>query len=327
MQGGVQTDGCDQALPCFCCHRERNDGMHFVAHGAAIIKKKFKIMKTMSAMIILQSLYAVTPYVQYKASISSSISMRQSGICSSSTISDIADITILEDEYIQRFTNVARLYENNVNTTLLSLRNAHVCIVGLGGVGSWCVEALARSGIGRFSLIDMDDICISNTNRQIQALTSTVGQFKGEALRNRILDINPYAKVDVILDFLRPTNVDSIIAGNICNITPISPSHPSLPSLESGDEMEISHATVSKTSLNSQSVSEREEGGEQQKEQGLEFLPYFLSGPPKFDFLVDAADGVTDKAFMIDACVRSGTPIVVCGGAGGLIDPTLLRIR
>ena len=135
----------------------------------------------MSAMIILQSLYAVTPYVQYKASISPSISMRQSGICSSSTISDIADITILEDEYIQRFTNVARLYENNVNTTLLSLRNAHVCIVGLGGVGSWCVEALARSGIGRFSLIDMDDICISNTNRQIQALTSTVGQFKGEA--------------------------------------------------------------------------------------------------------------------------------------------------
>ena len=56
-------------------------------------------------------------------------------------------------------------------------------------------------------------------------------------------------------------------------------------------------------------------------------IPYYLSGPPKFDFLIDAADGVTDKAFMIDACVRSGTPVVVCGGAGGLIDPTLLRIR
>ena len=107
-----------------------------------------------------------------------------------------------------------------INTTLLSFRNAHVCVVGLGGVGSWCVEALARSGIGRFSLIDMDDICISNTNRQIQALTSTVGQFKGEALRNRILDINPYAQVEVVLDFLRPTNVDEIVAGNIIKQTP-----------------------------------------------------------------------------------------------------------
>ena len=326
MQGGSQADGCNQAPRCFCHHhdRERNDGVQILAHRAALRKKKFKIMKTMSAMIILQSLYGVTPYVQYKVSSCPTISIRRSSIRSTSTISDVADVTTLEDEYIQRFTNVARLYENNVNSTLLSLRNAHVCIVGLGGVGSWCVEALARSGIGRFSLIDMDDICISNTNRQIQALTSTVGQFKGEALRNRILDINPYAKVDVILDFLRPTNVDSIVAGNICNTMQTSPSQPSLPSLESGDEMTISTSTVSDTSVNSQSLKAREE---QQKEQDLEFFPYFLDGPPKFDFLVDAADGVTDKAFMIDACVRSGTPIVVCGGAGGLIDPTLLRIR
>lgn len=284
-------------------------------------------MKTASIMVILQSIYAVTSYVHLKVATPRDLSVRLSGAETPSTFSEIADVTILEDEYIQRFTNVARLYENNVNTTLLSLRNAHVCVVGLGGVGSWCVEALARSGIGRFSLIDMDDICISNTNRQIQALTSTVGQFKGEALRDRILDINPYARVDVVLDFLRPTNVDSIIAGNIVNITPTSISQLSSPPPEFDDQMRILSPITTNEAEGDELVNGVEGGVEEQKEQDPESLPYLLNGPPKFDFVVDAADGVTDKAFMIDACVRSGTPIVVCGGAGGLIDPTLLRIR
>ena len=272
-------------------------------------------------MIILQSLCMVTPYIQVKtprASLGIPLLSSVNDYPVAST--DSTYVSVLEDDYIQRFTNVARLYENNVNTTLLSFRNAHVCVVGLGGVGSWCVEALARSGIGRFSLIDMDDICISNTNRQIQALTSTVGQFKGEALRNRILDINPYAQVDVILDFLRPTNVDSIVAGNIIKQT-ASPS-PSLGAIE-GEKQEILEKDLPSTIIDIN--SDLDEQGEEENFDAIE--PYFLSGPPKFDFLIDAADGVSDKAFMIDACVRSGTPVVVCGGAGGLIDPTLLRIR
>lgn len=84
----------------------------------------------------------------------------------------------LKDDYKQRFNNVARLYPDAVDRTLNKLNNARVLVVGLGGVGSWVVEALARSGIGHFTLIDMDDICVSNTNRQIHAMTSTVGQFK-----------------------------------------------------------------------------------------------------------------------------------------------------
>jgi hypothetical protein len=77
------------------------------------------------------------------------------------------------DNYKLRFNNLARLY-GNADMSLHFLKNAHVCIIGLGGVGSWCVEALSRSGIGKLTLVDMDDVCISNTNRQIQAATSTV---------------------------------------------------------------------------------------------------------------------------------------------------------
>lgn len=273
-----------------------------------------QIMRSPSIMIILQSLCLVTPYSHLGARrYLTGTSIQASSSDYPSKFSDIADTALLEDDYIQRFTNVARLYENNVNTTLLSLRNSHVCVVGLGGVGSWCVEALARSGIGKFSLIDMDDICISNTNRQIQALTSTVGQFKADALRDRILDINPYAQVEVILDFLRPTNVDSIVAGNIIQLSP--------PSSTLDNVVDDAVEMISATDTN-----EAEAEISTSLPDGLD-TPYYLSGPPKFDFLVDAADGVTDKAFMIDACVRSGTPVVVCGGAGGLIDPTLLRIR
>lgn len=258
-------------------------------------------------MIALQSISFVTPFMHYQRP--STLHTISSCVQLSDGITAIPEIMVIEHDYRERFTNVARLYENNVNITLLSLRNAHVCVVGLGGVGSWCVEALARSGISRFTLIDMDDICISNTNRQIQALTSTVGQFKGEALRNRILDINPYAVVEVLLDFLRPTNVDSIVAGNIIPLP--------------GEGTDQAEQIGSDSS-----VTENDDGLDTALELSSDLdVPYFLSGPSKFDFLVDAADGVTDKAFMIDACVRSGTPIVVCGGAGGLTDPTLLRIR
>jgi tRNA threonylcarbamoyladenosine dehydratase len=71
------------------------------------------------------------------------------------------------DPYHRRFGGLARLYGS---AGLEQLRRAHVCVVGLGGVGSWAVEALARSGVGQLTLIDLDDVCISNVNRQIHAL-------------------------------------------------------------------------------------------------------------------------------------------------------------
>ena len=80
-------------------------------------------------------------------------------------------------EYQQRFGGIGRLYGQQALTQFAA---AHVCVVGIGGVGSWAAEALARSGIGQLTLIDLDDICITNSNRQIHALQQTVGELKVE---------------------------------------------------------------------------------------------------------------------------------------------------
>lgn len=79
------------------------------------------------------------------------------------------------------------------------LQNTHIAVVGLGGVGSWAVECLARSGVGELTLIDQDDYNESNINRQLGALTSTIGQPKAEALASRVIDINPACKVHPII--------------------------------------------------------------------------------------------------------------------------------
>ena len=79
------------------------------------------------------------------------------------------------------------------------LKNSHVAVFGLGGVGSWCADALARSGVGRLTLIDRDEVGVSNINRQLCALSSTVGRSKAEVMRERILDIAPDAEVRAII--------------------------------------------------------------------------------------------------------------------------------
>ena len=83
-------------------------------------------------------------------------------------------------DFERRFGGIARLYGKSA---LERFRTAHVCVVGVGGVGSWIVEALARTAIGKLTLIDLDNVAESNINRQIQALSSTIGQAKIDALR------------------------------------------------------------------------------------------------------------------------------------------------
>ncbi len=94
----------------------------------------------------------------------------------------------MTDAYLSRFAGIGRLYGES---GLKILSESHVLVVGIGGVGSWAVEALARSGIGVLSLVDLDDICVTNTNRQIHALTQTVGQSKVSAMAKRLMEINP----------------------------------------------------------------------------------------------------------------------------------------
>lgn len=108
----------------------------------------------------------------------------------------------------RRFGGVDRAYGGG---TVARLSAAHVCVIGLGGVGSWAVEALARSGVGRLTLIDLDHVVESNINRQIQALESTLGMAKGEALRARIAQINPACAVAVVDDFIDEDNLTQLL--------------------------------------------------------------------------------------------------------------------
>ncbi|RZL67907.1 MAG: tRNA threonylcarbamoyladenosine dehydratase [Variovorax sp.] len=124
---------------------------------------------------------------------------------SRSLLSDVAlpELTEVAADTARRFGGLERLYGVAGATRI---RNAHIVVAGIGGVGSWAVEALARSGVGRLTLIDLDHIAESNINRQIHALEITVGQAKVEAMRERIAQINPNCKVLALDDFVEPAN-------------------------------------------------------------------------------------------------------------------------
>jgi len=106
------------------------------------------------------------------------------------------------------FSGTQRVYTAN---GVKKLSQARVTIIGIGGVGSWVAEALARSAIGCIRLIDLDDICVSNTNRQIHALKDTVGQLKVEVMAQRIRRINPQCEVIPITDFVTSNNLQEMI--------------------------------------------------------------------------------------------------------------------
>ncbi|MEW6982069.1 tRNA cyclic N6-threonylcarbamoyladenosine(37) synthase TcdA [Colwelliaceae bacterium 6471] len=112
-------------------------------------------------------------------------------------------------DYQLRFGGIARLYGTDGATLL---KNAHFCVIGIGGVGSWAAEALARNGVGQLTLIDLDDICTTNVNRQIHALSNTVGQSKVEVMAERILQINPECKVTQVEDFVTLDNLKALLS-------------------------------------------------------------------------------------------------------------------
>lgn len=111
-------------------------------------------------------------------------------------------------DYLLRFGGIARLYGTQ---GLNQLKNAHFCVVGIGGVGSWAAEAIARNGVGNITLIDLDDICTTNINRQLHALSNTVGQSKVDVMCERILQINPECNVTVIEDFVTEENLAELL--------------------------------------------------------------------------------------------------------------------
>lgn len=108
----------------------------------------------------------------------------------------------------RRFGGIARLYGADA---LARFARAHVCVIGVGGVGSWAVEALARSGVGRLTMIDLDNVCESNVNRQLPALDPNFGMAKVTALAARIRAINPACEVTEIEDFVTEDNLDAML--------------------------------------------------------------------------------------------------------------------
>lgn len=159
-------------------------------------------------------------------------------------------------EYDERFAGLQRLYGNDAYALLKQL---HIGVVGVGGVGSWVVEALARSGIGQITLIDYDEIARSNVNRQIHALTETLGEKKIAVMAKRTHEINPECQVHAIDDFINMENMQTL--------------------LERG-----------------------------------------------YDYVIDAIDSIKFKAATINHCRRNKIPIIATGGAGGLSDPTMIKV-
>jgi len=160
------------------------------------------------------------------------------------------------DDFAERFGGVARLYGR---AGLERLRAARVCIVGVGGVGSWAVEALARSGIGALTLIDLDDVCVTNVNRQLPALDGQIGRPKIDVLAERVRLIHPGCQVETVADFFTAANAGELLA-------------------------------------------------------------------PRYDFVVDATDKMTNKCVLIAGCRERGLPVLTVGGAGGKRDGTAVRV-
>jgi len=121
---------------------------------------------------------------------------------------DDASCSLSADASSFRFEGTRRLYGD---ARFDALTNAHVVVLGLGGVGSWAAEALARSGVGALTLVDLDFVCVTNVNRQVLAADSSVGDAKAEVMRARVLDINPACDVRVVTDFVTEHNVEAVL--------------------------------------------------------------------------------------------------------------------
>lgn len=158
---------------------------------------------------------------------------------------------------LDRFGGIARLYGE---AALEKFSLAHVSVIGIGGVGSWAVEALARSGVGKITMVDLDEVCVTNINRQLHAMDGEIGKQKTDAMKERIQLINPECEVICEQTFYNEKSSDRLLSGDI-------------------------------------------------------------------DFVIDAIDLMMQKTLLIAECKRRGIPVVTCGGAGGKLDPSTIRIR
>jgi tRNA A37 threonylcarbamoyladenosine dehydratase len=160
------------------------------------------------------------------------------------------------DSIPHRFGGIARLYGQ---AALEHFLTARVAVIGVGGVGSWAVESLARSGVGNLTLVDLDEICVTNVNRQLHAMDGQIGRQKTEAMAERARAIHPVGQITIVPKFFTEVTAAEI--------------------LDAG-----------------------------------------------FDAVIDAIDSTKHKALLLAECHRRRIFTVTCGGAGGLRDPTRIRV-
>lgn len=113
----------------------------------------------------------------------------------------------IPQDYENRFGGIGRLFGLR---GLARIKEARILVIGIGGVGSWVAESLARTGIGAMTLVDLDDVCVTNINRQVHALNGTVGKFKVDVMKERVALINPFCEVDTKQCFFSPKNLENI---------------------------------------------------------------------------------------------------------------------
>ena len=111
------------------------------------------------------------------------------------------------DDFEARFGGIVRVYGKKA---MEKIQHARILVIGIGGVGSWVAEALARTGVGHMTLVDLDDVCVTNINRQVHAINSTVGKFKVDVMKDRIAEINPFCEVDTKQCFFSPKNLSAV---------------------------------------------------------------------------------------------------------------------
>jgi len=121
----------------------------------------------------------------------------------------------VDDDYLNRFGGVGRLYGAAAPPRLA---RAHVCVVGVGGVGSWVVEGLARSGVGALTLVDLDDVCVTNVNRQLPALDGQIGRPKVAVLAERVRLINPACRVETHTELFTAASAERLLAARFDHV-------------------------------------------------------------------------------------------------------------
>lgn len=219
-------------------------------------------------------------------------------------------------EQLERFTGICALYGYE---GFLRLQNAHVVIIGNGGVGSWVAEALCRTGVGTMTLVDMDDIELSNTNRQLHTLNSTLYHSKTSVLSRRLSDINPFVLVNIYQIML----IKAGLKEQLADILKVSPEtleaaqEPNLDLLPTPDELAASKLLQQEQKLRGE-ISGKDTGMTAAAQAALQISPHL--------YVVDAIDDLFTKACCLDILHRARVPVVTSGGAGGRIDPSHLHI-